>query len=218
MDAKAMLKLAAERGPEALRVAKQVQTFIKENPELAGPAMKMLDRLLRQTATSSSSSASPSEPNRPRGAAGKVDGTISAVRREAERLRAESPGDEHAATTSDEWVRRADNIERLLGLADARDGVERRKLQKEAAWRADALFAEVVAATVEDATGAELDDGDGYADRSTGPWTLEELQARADRWQAVLIGNGATDDDVATYVGSTRAFLTWLGGEADRHR
>ena len=213
-----MLKLAAEHGPRALEVAKQVQTFVRDNPEMARPALQLVERLLRQAPTTSSSS--DDGPGRQRGSNAKVDGMLAAVRREAERLREDAGTDEHAAATSAEWLRRAANVERVLELAELQDGAERRKLQKEAVRRADALFAEVVAATVEDATGAELDDadGDGYPDASTGPWTLEELQARVDRWQAVLIGNGATDDDVARYVGSARSFVAWLGGPGTGRR
>jgi hypothetical protein len=44
-------------------------------------------------------------------------------------------------------------------------------------------------------------------------WTLAELQAELRRFEADLRAAGLKENSVATYVGRTQYFLSWLVGE-----
>jgi hypothetical protein len=54
---------------------------------------------------------------------------------------------------------------------------------------------------------------DDHAHPGERHWTLAELQAELRRFEADLRAAGLKENSVATYVGRTQYFLSWLIGE-----
>jgi hypothetical protein len=54
---------------------------------------------------------------------------------------------------------------------------------------------------------------DDHAPPGEPSWTLAELQAELRRFEADLRAAGLKENSVATYVGRTQYFLSWLVGE-----